>query len=84
MEKIETPDDIRDIITKWSNYFDGDLLFGHLDIVREKSSNKLFTVDVGSFPQFVNWQIKNIPAVETICNLIIKKYEKMKKDHIKN
>jgi len=77
MKKIETPNDIEDLITKWRNYFNGELLFGHLDIVREESSNKLFVVDPGSFPEFTNWKC-SIPPVETICNLIINKYREIK------
>jgi hypothetical protein len=79
MKKIETPDDIRDVIKKWKDYFNGDLLFGHLDIVREEASNKLYVVDPGSFPEFTNWKCK-ISPVESICNLIINKYEKLHKN----
>jgi hypothetical protein len=73
MKKIETPNDIRDLINKWRSYFNGDLLFGHLDIVREEFSNKLYSVDAGSFPEFSQWKC-SIPPVECICNLIIDKY----------
>ncbi len=83
MKKIETPDDIRDVIKKWKDYFKGDLLFGHLDIVREEASNNLYVVDPGSFPEFTNWKCK-ISPVESICNLIINKYEKLQKNHNKN
>lgn len=78
MKKIETPNDIKDLIYKWKNYFNGDLLFGHLDIVREGTSNKLYVVDPGSFPEFTNWKCI-IPPVESICDLIIDKYRKLKK-----
>jgi len=79
MKKINTPDDVRELIKKWRNYFAGDLLFGHLDIVREESSNKLYIVDPGSFPEFTNWKCSNTP-VESICNLIIDKFKKIKKN----
>ncbi|NVM34643.1 MAG: ATP-grasp domain-containing protein [Candidatus Lokiarchaeota archaeon] len=79
MEKIETPEDIRNLIQKWRNYFKGDVLFGHLDIVREKSNNKLYVVDPGSFPEFTNWKCR-ISPVESICNLILEKYTNLKKN----
>jgi len=78
MEKIETPDDIRDLINRWMNFFNGDLLFGHLDMVREEVSNKLYVVDPGSFPEFTNWKCE-ISPVESICNLIINKFRNFKK-----
>ena len=83
MKKIETPDDIRDLINKWRKFFNGDLLFGHLDIVREDTSNRLFVVDPGSFPEFSNWKCSR-SYVENICDLIIDKYRKLKKNFNKN
>ena len=83
MKKIETPDDIRDLIKKWRSFFNGDLLFGHLDIVREESSNKLYIVDPGSFPEFTNWKCI-ISPVESICNLIINKFKSLQKNQINN
>jgi len=79
MKKIETPDDIRDLIKKWREYFNGDILFGHLDIVREESSNNLYVVDPGSFPEFTNWKC-SISPVESICNLILEQFKKLKKN----
>ncbi|MFX0000141.1 MAG: RimK family alpha-L-glutamate ligase [Candidatus Hodarchaeota archaeon] len=84
MKKVETPSDVKDVITRWKNYFNGNLLFGHLDIVREESSSKLYCVDSGSFSEFVWWQIENIPAVETISNLILDKFEKIKRNRNNN
>lgn len=83
MKKIETPDDIRDLIKKWRGFFNGDLLFGHLDMVREEPSNKLYVVDPGSFPEFTNWKCKASP-VETICNLIINKFKSIQKNQKTN
>ena len=80
MKKIKTPDDIREVIRKWKNYFKGDLLFGHLDIVRKESNNKLYVVDPGSFPEFTNWKCKSEPA-ESICNLILNKFENIQKNN---
>ncbi|MFW9821274.1 MAG: ATP-grasp domain-containing protein [Candidatus Thorarchaeota archaeon] len=77
MKKIETPEDLRDLIFKWKDYFNGELLFGHLDIVREEVSNRLYVVDPGSFPEFTNWKCE-IEPTESICNLIIDKYRKTK------
>ena len=74
MKKIKTPDDIFDLIKKWRNYLGENALFGHLDIVREEASNKLFIVDVGTFPQFVHYTNK-VSAVEAVCNLILDQYK---------
>ena len=71
MDKIETPNDIKKIIKKWRNYLNGKVLFGHLDMVREHSSNKLYVIDPGSFPEFTNWKNASSP-VEEICNIILK------------
>jgi len=73
---IETPSDIRDIIFKWKKAYN--LLFGHLDIVRETSSNKLYIVDPGSFPEFSNWKCEDEP-ISMICDLIIERYKNIKK-----
>ncbi|MFX1373454.1 MAG: RimK family alpha-L-glutamate ligase [Promethearchaeota archaeon] len=78
MKLIETPDDIQNLIQKWRNYFNGDLLFGHLDIVREEFTNKLYVVDPGSFPEFTNWKCK-ISPIENICNIILEKYQDLNK-----
>ncbi|UCD01250.1 MAG: ATP-grasp domain-containing protein [Promethearchaeota archaeon] len=77
MKKIETPNDVKELIFKWKGYFKGNLLFGHLDIVREESSGNLYVVDPGSFPEFTNWKCDSSP-VESICNLIIDNYRKTK------
>lgn len=74
MKKINTPDDIKDLIIRWKDYFKGDLLFGHLDIVREESSNKLYVVDPGSFPEFTNWK-----CFGSVTHLIVEQIV----DHVK-
>jgi hypothetical protein len=81
MKKIDTPEDIKESINKWRAYFKGDVLFGHLDMVREDSTNKLYVVDPGSFPEFSNWKCEISPA-EVICNLIINKYKDMRKNQM--
>jgi len=75
MKKINTPDDIKDLIERWKEYFKGELLFGHLDIVREDFSDKLYVVDPGSFPEFTNWKCEGSPS-EKICNLILQQIKK--------
>lgn len=77
MKKINTPDDIKDLITRWKDYFKGDLLFGHLDIVREEASDNLYVVDPGSFPEFTNWKCEGSPS-EKICDMILEHVKKLK------
>ena len=74
MKKIDTPDDVEKLIKKWKSYFNGDVLFGHLDIVREEFSDKLYVVDPGSFPEFTNWKCIGSP-VDKICNIILNQVE---------
>ncbi len=74
MKKIDTPNDVENLIKKWKTYFNGDVLFGHLDIVREDSSHKLYVVDPGSFPEFSNWKCDGSP-VEKVCNIILDQVE---------
>jgi len=78
MDKIETPHDIKKIIKKWLKHLKGKSLFGHLDMVREHGSNKLYVIDPGSFPEFTNWKNPTSP-VEKICNLILKQVSKYHK-----
>jgi hypothetical protein len=76
MIKRDTPNDILEIILKWKNSYN--LLFGHLDIVKEKNTGKLFVVDPGSFPEFTNWKCGGDP-VSKIGNLILREVKKLKK-----
>ena len=77
MERINTPDDIKNVIKKWRKCLNGSALFGHLDIVREKESNKLYVVDPGSFPQFTRFRgEKNIKPAELIGDLILNKIKR--------
>ncbi|MFX1445358.1 MAG: RimK family alpha-L-glutamate ligase [Promethearchaeota archaeon] len=75
MKEISLFDDVREVVIKWKNYYN--LLFGHLDIVREYSTGKLYVVDPGSFPEFTNWKC-NADPVSKIGNLILKEYKKLK------
>jgi len=74
MKLVPTPNDIREIILKWKKTHN--LLFGHLDIVRENETDKIFIVDPGSFPEFTNWKCEGDP-VQQICNLILKKAKRI-------
>ena len=76
MKEIPLSDDIVEAITKWKNCYN--LLFGHLDIVREETTNKLYVVDPGPFPAFSNWNCGSDP-VPKICNLLLKRFEELKK-----
>ncbi len=77
MEKIDTPNDIRKSIEKWRKFLNGGALFGHLDMVREKETKKLYIVDPGSFPEFSNWKCES-PFIPKICNLILNQFENLK------
>lgn len=75
MIKRELSKEIKRVIQKWKKSYN--LLFGHLEIVKEKKTNKLFVVDTGTFPQFSNWKCDGDP-VSIIGNLILKEYRKIK------
>jgi hypothetical protein len=68
---IKPEEDIKQALMIWREKYN--LLFGHLDMIRESSTNKLIVVDPGIFPEFSNWQNGN-SIVPTICNLILKRY----------
>ncbi len=73
--KIVPPDeDIKQALIKWRDKYN--LLFGHLDMIREYKTNNLIVVDSGTFPEFTNWKII-IDPVSTICNLILERYREM-------
>lgn len=72
MEVISTPNDIERVILKWKNLLGENAFFGHLDIVRKESNNKLYVVDPGSFPEFTNWKCSTDP-VSKICNYMIER-----------
>ena len=68
VKAIEMTQDLIDTTLQWKNYYN--MLFGHLDIVRDENTNKLRVVDPGSFPEFTNWKCDGSP-VEKICNIIL-------------
>jgi hypothetical protein len=69
MDKVALTKDIKDIIVRFKTHCK--TKFGHLDMVREESSNKLYVVDAGLFPQFSNWKCKGDPVKE-IGNILLK------------
>jgi len=71
MKEVLTTFEIEDVIKKWKNYYN--LPFGHLDIVMEVNTKKIFVVDPGTFPEFTNCQPDKEPAPK-ICELILKNY----------
>jgi len=76
MKLIESDDEIEDYLRKWKRKYN--LLFGHLDLVRENKTNRLYVVDAGTFPEFSNWK-HEIEPVSKICDLIIEKYQEIGK-----
>ena len=76
MTKRELSKNMEQIILKWRNKYN--LLFGHLDVVIEKKTNRHLVVDVGSFPEFTNWKCEGDP-VSLIGELILEEYKRVKK-----
>ena len=72
---IESDKEIEKNLIKWKEKYN--LLFGHLDLVRETNSNKLYVVDAGTFPEFSNWKRDSDPTSK-ICDLILKEYKALK------
>ena len=73
---IESDEEIEGYLRKWKQKYN--LLFGHLDIVRENNTNRLYVVDAGTFPEFSNWKLDTDP-VSKVCDLIVKKYQEIRK-----
>ncbi|MFX0077005.1 MAG: RimK family alpha-L-glutamate ligase [Candidatus Hermodarchaeota archaeon] len=76
MTLIESDKEIEKCLMNWKNK--NKLLFGHLDLVRENNTNKLYVVDAGTFPEFTNWKYQ-INPVSSVCELIIKQYQEISK-----
>ncbi|NVM18117.1 MAG: ATP-grasp domain-containing protein [Candidatus Lokiarchaeota archaeon] len=72
---IESDREIEEYLRKWKQ--NCNLLFGHLDLVRENKTNKLYVVDAGTFPEFSNWK-HEIDPVSRVCDLILKKYQEIR------
>jgi len=75
-ELIESDDEIEGYLRKWKQKYN--LLFGHLDVIRENNTNRLYVVDAGTFPEFSNWKLDTDP-VSKVCDLILKKYQAIRK-----
>jgi glutathione synthase/RimK-type ligase-like ATP-grasp enzyme len=74
-ELIESDKEIEKYLIKWKEKYN--LLFGHLDLVRETNTNKLYVVDAGTFPEFSNWKRETDPTSK-ICDLILEEYRNLK------
>ncbi len=74
MKEVPTINEIKEVITRWKNYYN--LMFGHLDIVIEDTTKKIYIVDPGSFPEFSNWTNYKNPAIK-ICDLILLEYKRL-------
>jgi len=72
---IESDKEIEESLRKWKQKYN--LLFGHLDLVREFKTNRLYVVDGGTFPEFSNWKLE-IDPVSRVCDLILKKISRNK------
>ncbi|TFG24023.1 MAG: hypothetical protein EU533_02525 [Promethearchaeota archaeon] len=76
VKEIELTNDLKSLVIRWKNEYN--LLFGHLDLVKEKNTDKIYIVDIGCFPEFSHW--KNIiDAVNSVGNLILNFYYKNSK-----
>ncbi|MFX0012191.1 MAG: ATP-grasp domain-containing protein [Candidatus Hermodarchaeota archaeon] len=71
---ISNDGEIKNLVFKWKN--SSHVMFGHVDMVRESSTNNLYIVDVGTFPEFSNWK-GEINPVEKISELILSKYTEL-------
>ena len=74
-ELIESDKEIEKYLIKWKEKYN--LLFGHLDLVRETNTDKLYVVDAGTFPEFSNWKRDTDPTSK-ICDLILKEFRMLK------
>jgi hypothetical protein len=73
VKEADLTKDLRKIIFKWKN--DNTLFFGHLDLVKEKDTSKIYIVDTGCFPEFSHWKNGN-DAVKSIGDVILDLYQK--------
>ncbi len=72
MKEVPTIYEIKEVIKRWKNYYN--LIFGHLDIVTEDATKKIYIVDPGSFQEFSNWKNDKNPSLK-ICDLILQEYK---------
>jgi len=76
MTEITPSQDMIAILRKWREYHD--IPFGHLDVIKEESTNNIYVVDPGCFPEFSNWKRGDDPCPK-ICNIILKRISNIKK-----
>ncbi len=75
MEQVTPTKKMKEIINKWQ---DGhNIKFGHLDVIKETSSGRIFIVDPGNFPEFTNWKENDDPCPK-ICNIILDEIKNMR------
>ncbi len=75
MEESTPTREMIEIIQKWKKCHG--VLFGHLDVVQEELTDKIYVVDPGTFPEFTNWRDGDDPCPK-ICNLILNQKKKEK------
>ena len=76
MKEVVPSEEMVNIIEKWKKSHD--IPFGHLDVVKEESTNKIYVVDPGIFPEFTNWKHDDDPCPK-ICDIILNQINKLKK-----
>ncbi len=72
MKLVSVTKEIQELITNWREV--DKINFGHIDIVIEQSTNDIYVVDVGIFPEFSNWKCAKDP-VSSICEIILGEFE---------
>ena len=75
MEQITPSKQMKEIIDRWKIVHD--IKFGHLDVIKEDSTGKIFIVDPGNFPEFTNWKENDDPCPK-ICNIILNEIKNLK------
>ena len=73
MKEIIPTKEMIEIVNKWKKCHR--IPFGHLDVIKEEKSGKIYVVDPGNFPEFSNWKQGDDPCPK-ICNIILKKIKK--------
>ena len=76
VKEIELTNNLKSLIIKWKNEYG--LLFGHLDLIKEKNTDKIYIVDVGCFPEFSHWKNNN-DAINSVGDSILNFYYKESK-----
>jgi len=76
MEQITPTKQMKKIVKRWKDTHN--IKFGHLDVIKEDSSGRIFIVDPGNFPEFTNWEGKNDPCPK-ICDIILNEIKNLRK-----